>query len=111
MSDIQAKLAEMKARCEKATAGPWKVSVLCDDAVYPVTPEDSPPVCIMGRAHKWRGARELIAHARTDLPMCIAMLEVAVKRLEKIASVTPDDHLGAQEALRAIESLLEGGGK
>lgn len=80
-------LSEIKARCDAATAGPWNVGggtqssfyngknavilqsgryVIADRAVYPDSSDFNDQVF---------SNMDFIAHARTDLPVCVAEIE------------------------------------
>ncbi len=82
------RLAEIKARCEAATEGPWLVghrlyddgAVMCRCDAGPCTPDaDGKIKGNLFNANYSIGNREndnsFVAHARQDLPDCIAEIE------------------------------------
>ena len=85
---IDTRLAEIRARAENATPGPWRASVVSTyvDAdgrrsgkggIYPAGEQGSPPVFLtMG----WRANdATFIAASRTDLPALLAAVETVRK--------------------------------
>lgn len=73
MSELtEARLAEIAARCEAATPGPWRADEACegDDDTPPGWGIDGPKWIDDGEyLHFNEADAEFIAHARTDLPL------------------------------------------
>lgn len=92
---IQAKLDEIKKRCDAATSGPWRAMHGDSYSAYPsVMRQNGPHFTLLDAAEpdgenaeadfRYPGAdadADFIAHARTDVPALAQALEVAVKAL------------------------------
>lgn len=77
MTDLNSTLAEMRARVDAATAGPW-LAYAADSGqgIY----ANASPVAMSLRASDKGGPENatFIAHARTDLPALLAAVEAVV---------------------------------
>ena len=83
-------LEAIKARCEKATLGPWRYippDTYCASAIVKMPDEDMSLCDEDGASDPQHCANaDFIAHARTDLPACVAEIErlrARVKELEE----------------------------
>ena len=73
--DTRRYLAEVKARCEKAQAGPWSVVSESDGlwVVSPELPREEPLVAEITTERKEDA--EFIASSRKDIPRLLALIE------------------------------------
>ena len=86
-------LAEIKARCEAATEGPWRAvrnTGVRNDGGYVVFSK-AKPSHYPGQDERhereigeWHANLDLIAHARQDLPVCLDEIE----RLQKVVDAS-----------------------
>ena len=86
-------LKAIKARCEAATEGPWRAirdTGVRNDGGYVVFSK-AKPSHYLGQDERyereigeWHGNLEFIAHARKDLPDCIAEIEQLIAALEDV---------------------------
>lgn len=111
--------AAMRERCDRATAGPWHVVEMDDDycmsayAIATVPNADAPPnedshekdgdhakrICLtLWQAPrivdiadlKWEENAAFIAHARTDLPICLARIEQQEREIAELRALLED---------------------
>ncbi len=80
-------LDEVKSRCKAATAGPWEhhpdaAGGEADPALVGVGYDGGPIPITTGTAFWSMSDFDFIAHARTDLPRALALLERATELLE-----------------------------
>ena len=116
---IETRLAEIRARVEAATPGPWRASVVATyvDAdgqrsgkggVYPGGEQGSPPLFLtMG----WLATdAEFIAASRTDLPALLAAIVDALNvENERMPSGSEGDdwyRVGWQDAMFNVKSRI-----
>ena len=104
----QLELAEIEARANAATPGPWEVGVLRRECDHPTTNQfteersvfpplgESGPVALAAEGEHENGA--FIAHARTDVPALIA----EVKRLRAENDVLRKSADAAVDGVRAM---------
>ena len=96
---IETRLAEIRARAEKATLGPWdhysiNLRNTSEQAVYSV-PLDADP---LARGSEIAGPMEprdaeFIAHARTDVPWLLGQVELRDKALDAVLELhQPEPH-------------------
>lgn len=117
-------LAEIRARADAATPGPWAVDI--EPAYHTASPSgDSEPAFMRGvRAadgrhvvrfdddygtDQWDDAR-LIAHARTDVPLLldeIARLKMAYGRLADLAATVIEASGRKKAVVAALRQMLE----
>ena len=80
---IETRLAEIRARAEAATEGPWRASLL-DGVEYEdgsschrggIYPSEKGAAPVLNTTNVDRRNAEFIAHARTDLPSLLAAVE------------------------------------
>lgn len=87
MNDVKRLIQEIRKRCDKATPGPWRIIVsrnrphifpseLSQSGVYSLARVENNEV---GERH---GNAEFLAHARTDLPAVLDLLEKAIEMAE-----------------------------
>lgn len=116
MSDEQqARLAGIRARTEKATAGPWEVFhrlpglTAADDET-----ENGVGLDIEGPTHAWKHGQfarsadaQFIAHAREDIPYLLALVaELDADRERLIAVIrSADDDLERRDEVSAADTL------
>ena len=82
---IESRLAEIRARVEAATEGPWEwlAHTTVDGDKWAVFHGESTPALAMNN-DGWAPDAEFIAHARTDLPALLAAVEAVMKRHRKM---------------------------
>lgn len=115
--DVTARVAQIKARCEKATEGPWCWEATGeksnDYAVGTATTPDGKPVSgrlvvtddpdtghwlddeiirrhLVGEGEGRLADADFIAHAREDLPWCLAQIERLQKRIANAEAALRD---------------------
>lgn len=66
------RLAEIKARCEKATTGKWCFDGLASGDIWSINGDEAIPIAIASSTHE---DAEFIAHARQDIPDLIREVE------------------------------------
>ncbi len=102
-------LAEIKARCEAASEGPWRFSM--EREIYEADIFDSNDY-LLARAEFYESKKQIddnanfIAHARQDLPDCTAEIE----RLQKACRMAYEglctgDPEAEQKAIAFIDTL------
>ena len=90
-------LAAIKERCEKAAEGPWVVDPAALGVVL-MPAVDNLAGFIIGRS------AEFVAHARTDLPACVAEIEQLREQLRATKQELSAVHSEASEAARTYET-------
>jgi hypothetical protein len=98
MKTISEILGEIKARCEKATPGPW--DVVCTRELSAISTPDG----FIGRDIERIADQRFTAHAREDVPRLVEALQVAESALHG------DDysHDVRDNAMREIQAILAG---
>lgn len=115
LQSILTQLDEIKARAEKATPGPWRLSPNTSDWLISISKDvqdnlicDAP----FGRGEytAWERNWPLIAHSRTDVPRLVEALRVAVVGLESLSpQTTVREEKMIRESLSRIHEIMEGG--
>jgi len=111
-----AELVAMRERCDKATAGPWSVehrmgaSEFSDDvAGFGLDVVGPPEADVRGQFERAADA-QFIAHSRTDLPRCLALIDSQAELLNYILEVGCTgrnfDSSRAINAMWKLEDLL-----
>ena len=106
-------LDEIKARCEKATKGPWVTRKMHDeiDGYFIKYSENRSmfQCAIVDGFENNEVNAELIAHARTDIPKLVKVAEVAIEALdEEIKWASDSRSVGlATRAKDRITAILE----
>ena len=90
---IESRLAEIQARVENATHGPWSVYRGDRIGTYITRPD------LAGVAREWSltwsdADAEFIAHARTDVPWLLGQVELRDKALEAVLDLHAADEDG-----------------
>ena len=104
------RLAEIKARCDAATPGPWQPWCRDFHFVRPANPEMAGPILLLTGTNK--ADSQFAAHARADIPALLA--ENAALRARVAALEAECDRLvgenvrlvAALEKARVLELLL-----
>lgn len=98
MTAIESRLAEIRARVEAATEGPWTAEYSGEqgNCVLPPGYRSTREAVAVTRLLSAQADAEFIAHARTDLPALLATVE-AVMALHKCLTF-PDDGIGEPTA-------------
>lgn len=93
------KLEEIKERCEKATEGPWADYVYRDRLFVKHNPENNSvfDICTMtpqnyklsdlSEKYTYENDAKFIAHARTDVPMLLEVVESLIKTIEHSTTI------------------------
>jgi hypothetical protein len=93
-----------RARCDATTAGPWEYQGR--SVVAPVN--ESPYDQVLSGAH-WKPNAEFAAHARTDLPASLDLLdrcEAALRKARGYAQLAAGPWArGGADALRSVEEI------
>lgn len=100
MSDLQDALAQIKARAENATEGPWEVlkeRVVTEDMDL-ITP----------RLH-WAPDAEFIAHARTDVPRLVEAIEAVMQECYRVLPNDPQGDAILNGIELSVSDKLTGG--
>ena len=88
-------LAEIEARCEAATPGPWKPiekgNTVPSHAVFVPSIDGSVPVNICSGISPKTGNAAFISHSRADIPALLAEVERQNCELSRIRSNAADD--------------------
>lgn len=128
MTDIEKYLADVKSRCDAATEGPWEEnnstsgSLECEDCGsnevgglgYTLVSTDEHTAMMAtfyGLYSVNKPNMNFIAHARTDVPKLLAMLEKATTTLSYItdeANGKTECHNMANVCLSDIEKIARG---
>lgn len=107
MTKLETYLAEIEARCEKATPGPWSNDVDWDFVCQ--EPFDENKKAIASDCHRLNS--DFIAHARTDIPRLLAALEKAIEQRNEAYARVYNVH-SSQVPTKAedveIEAILRG---
>ena len=101
-------LAEIRARSEAATPGPWECIESFPPGEYALAarpPDEAFPLtlAVVGNDDAWEDAEantQFVAHARTDIPALLDYIE----ELEAKLSLTYDEAERVETALAAIRS-------
>ncbi len=104
-------LAQVKERAEAATDGPWSfnTSLMTTARVWMDTPDEGLYLSCNYEFAKPNMANEtrFIAHARTDVPVLLEMVELLIKHLDMQHYFHVDE--SCKEAVLKLESLVPGG--
>ena len=112
MTELEKYLAEVKARAEAATPGPWQRggsgTVIADvggDSAFDIIATEDVGLC------KDFENTEFIMHARTDVDRLVAMVEAARAGLIAVAGPQRGEYVdrNAREALAELDRLAAGG--
>lgn len=101
-------LGEVRARADAATPGPW-LSYRCGEYVYVEQGEG-----IHQTVPTTKLDNNFIAHARTDVPLLLAIIEEQAKALEEIMDVSGTSTLHyhtARDAQARVDALIAKGEK
>ena len=107
------RLAEIRARVEAATPGPWEVDdkysdgfVVCElDEYVAVSTSTDADIGLDGRADA-----EFIAHARQDIPDLLDMMDVLIQQLATVENLAADILVAAidgnEQALKPLRDWI-----
>lgn len=113
-------LEQIKQRCEKSTKGPWYVGYKDRSGRYI---QEEGNFCLVSKNEKTilhaylaksEADAEFIAHARTDIPKLLEVIEIQGKALEKLSDYAYYLDMDmkeagdcAVEAIEAVKKILE----
>lgn len=83
----QSKLDEIRERAEKATKGPWTVTLYFDKSREVYDRIWGPAVLSTIKAIERHENKEFIAHSRTDIPALLDMIEELQKKIGEIQTM------------------------